>query len=68
VRGPRQSSSTHILAWEGTEENPDNWYWFEGNFESYEENKIERLESGAVPRLIRTSAHDDEGPSSSGAG
>ncbi len=35
--------ATHILAWEGTEENPDNWYWFEGNFESYEKNKVERL-------------------------
>ncbi len=35
--------ATHILAWEGTEENPDQWYWFEGNFESYEKNKIERL-------------------------
>ena len=34
---------THILAWEGTEENPASWYWFEGNFESYEQNKIERL-------------------------
>ncbi|MEW6876552.1 energy-dependent translational throttle protein EttA [Trueperella pyogenes] len=35
--------ATHILAWEGTEEEPYNWYWFEGNFESYEKNKIERL-------------------------
>jgi ATP-binding cassette ChvD family protein len=35
--------ATHILAYEGTEENPGSWYWFEGNFESYEENKIERL-------------------------
>jgi ATP-binding cassette ChvD family protein len=35
--------ATHILAYEGTEENPSNWYWFEGNFQSYEENKIERL-------------------------
>ena len=35
--------ATHILAYEGTEENPSNWYWFEGNFESYEQNKIERL-------------------------
>ncbi|MDR8019138.1 energy-dependent translational throttle protein EttA [Nesterenkonia aerolata] len=35
--------ATHILAWEGTEENPANWYWFEGNFESYEQNKVERL-------------------------
>ncbi|APF39989.1 energy-dependent translational throttle protein EttA [Neomicrococcus aestuarii] len=34
---------THILAYEGTEEEPANWYWFEGNFESYEKNKVERL-------------------------
>ena len=35
--------ATHILAYEGTEDDPANWYWFEGNFESYEQNKIERL-------------------------
>jgi ATP-binding cassette ChvD family protein len=35
--------ATHILAWEGDEENPAQWYWFEGNFESYEKNKVERL-------------------------
>ncbi len=35
--------ATHILAWEGTEENPAKWYWFEGNFAAYEENKVERL-------------------------
>ncbi|HEY5224812.1 MAG TPA: energy-dependent translational throttle protein EttA [Microbacteriaceae bacterium] len=35
--------ATHILAYEGTEENPASWYWFEGNFESYEQNKVERL-------------------------
>jgi ATP-binding cassette ChvD family protein len=35
--------ATHILAYEGTEENPGYWHWFEGNFEAYEENKIERL-------------------------
>ena len=35
--------ATHILSYEGTEEEPGNWYWFEGNFESYEQNKIERL-------------------------
>ncbi len=36
--------ATHILAYEGTDENPpDQWYWFEGNFEAYEKNKIERL-------------------------
>jgi ATP-binding cassette ChvD family protein len=31
--------ATHILAWEGD----SNWFWFEGNFEAYEKNKIERL-------------------------
>ncbi len=35
--------ATHILSYEGTEENPSNWHWFEGNFESYEEDKIKRL-------------------------
>lgn len=45
--------ATHILAWEGTEENPANWYWFEGNFESYEENKVERLgEDAARPHRV----------------
>ena len=40
--------ATHILAYEGTEENPGNWYWFEGNFASYEENKVERLGADAA--------------------
>jgi ATP-binding cassette ChvD family protein len=40
--------ATHILAWEGTEENPGQWYWFEGNFESYEKNKIERMGQDAA--------------------
>ncbi len=35
--------ATHILSYEGTEEDPAKWYWFEGNFEAYEENKVERL-------------------------
>jgi ATP-binding cassette ChvD family protein len=35
--------ATHILAWEGTEQDPAAWYWFEGNFESYEKNKVERM-------------------------
>jgi ATP-binding cassette ChvD family protein len=34
---------THILAWEGTDDDPANWFWFEGNFDSYEKNKVERL-------------------------
>jgi ATP-binding cassette ChvD family protein len=35
--------ATHILAYEGTDDDPANWYWFEGNFEAYEENKVQRL-------------------------
>ena len=35
--------ATHILAYEGTEENPAQWFWFEGNFEGYEANKVGRL-------------------------
>lgn len=45
--------ATHILAWEGTDENPGNWYWFEGNFEAYQGNRIERLgEDAAQPHRI----------------
>ncbi len=40
--------ATHILAYEGTEEDPARWYWFEGNFESYEANKVERLGADAA--------------------
>jgi ATP-binding cassette ChvD family protein len=36
--------ATHILAYEGESK----WFWFEGNFESYEENKIARLGSDAA--------------------
>jgi ATP-binding cassette ChvD family protein len=36
--------ATHILAWEGGA----SWFWFEGNFESYEKNKIERLGAEAA--------------------
>jgi ATP-binding cassette ChvD family protein len=34
---------THILAWEGTDEDPARWYFFQGNFSDYERNKVERL-------------------------
>ncbi|GAA1872306.1 energy-dependent translational throttle protein EttA [Brevibacterium marinum] len=45
--------ATHILAWEGTEEDPAKWYWFEGNFESYEQNKVDRLgEDAARPHRV----------------
>jgi ATP-binding cassette ChvD family protein len=35
--------ATHILAWEGTDDDPARWFWFEGNFADYEANKIDRL-------------------------
>jgi ATP-binding cassette ChvD family protein len=35
--------ATHMLAYEGDDENPARWFWFEGNFASYEANKVERL-------------------------
>ncbi|WP_106506403.1 energy-dependent translational throttle protein EttA [Brachybacterium timonense] len=45
--------ATHILAYEGTEEEPANWYWFEGNFEAYQKNKVERLgEEAARPHRV----------------
>jgi len=39
---------THILAWEGDDEDPARWYFFEGNFSDYEKNKIERLGADAA--------------------
>ena len=36
--------ATHILAYEGDSK----WFWFEGNFESYEKNKVERLGAEAT--------------------
>jgi ATP-binding cassette ChvD family protein len=36
--------ATHILAWEGGA----NWFWYEGNFEAYEKNKIDRLGAEAA--------------------
>ena len=52
--------ATHILAWEGTDENPGNWHWFEGNFDSYQKNKIERLgeEAAKHHRLHRKLTRD----------
>jgi ATP-binding cassette ChvD family protein len=40
--------ATHILAWEGDAESSAKWFWFEGNFESYEKNKVERLGAEAA--------------------
>jgi ATP-binding cassette ChvD family protein len=40
--------ATHMLAWEGTDEHPDKWFWFEGNYDAYEKNKIDRLGADAA--------------------
>jgi ATP-binding cassette ChvD family protein len=40
--------ATHILAYEGDDDDPSKWYWFEGNFESYEKNKVQRLGAEAA--------------------
>ena len=40
--------ATHILAWEGDDEDPSKWFWFEGNFAAYEENKVQRLGADAA--------------------
>ncbi len=39
---------THILSWEGDNDNEAKWFWFEGNFGAYEENKVERLGADAA--------------------
>ncbi len=45
--------ATHILAWEGTDDAPGTWFWYEGNFDSYQKNRIERLgEQAAKPHRI----------------
>jgi ATP-binding cassette ChvD family protein len=40
--------STHILAWEGDDEDTSRWFWFEGNFDAYEKNKVDRLGADAA--------------------
>ncbi len=46
-------TATHILAWEGDAENPAKWFWFEGNFDAYEKNKVERLgQEAARPHAV----------------
>jgi ATP-binding cassette ChvD family protein len=40
--------ATHILAWEGTDEDPAQWFWYEGNFADYEANKVQRLGAEAA--------------------
>ncbi|CAM2755180.1 energy-dependent translational throttle protein EttA [Slackia exigua] len=52
--------ATHILAWEGTDENPGAWHWFEGNFADYQANRTERLgvEAAKPHRLHRKLTRD----------
>ena len=52
--------ATHILAWEGTDENPGNWHFFEGNFESYQADREARLgkEAAKPHRLHRKLTRD----------
>lgn len=52
--------ATHILAWEGDDENPGRWHWFEGNFESYQADREKRLgpEASRPHRLHRKLTRD----------
>lgn len=52
--------ATHILAWEGSDENPGAWYWFEGNFADYQANRERRLgpEASKPHRLHRKLTRD----------
>jgi ATP-binding cassette ChvD family protein len=46
-------TATHILAWEGDDEDEGKWFWFEGNFAAYEANKVERLgDEAARPHRV----------------
>jgi ATP-binding cassette ChvD family protein len=40
--------ASHVLAWEGTRDDPGRWFWFEGNYAGYEQNKAERLGAEAA--------------------
>jgi ATP-binding cassette ChvD family protein len=45
--------ATHLLAWEGTDDEPGRWFWFEGGYSDYEKNKVERLgEEAARPHRV----------------
>lgn len=52
--------ATHILAWEGDDENPARWHWFEGNFEAYQADRVERLgvEAAKPHRIHRKLTRD----------
>jgi ATPase subunit of ABC transporter with duplicated ATPase domains len=53
--------ATHILAWEGTPEHPGRWYWFDGNFQAYERNRLQRIDAKIARSygiIHRRFAHD----------
>ena len=52
--------ATHILAWEGDDENPGRWHWFEGNFDDYQRDRERRLGADAAKphRLHRKLTRD----------
>lgn len=52
--------ATHILAWEGTDEDPGQWHWFEGNFDDYQKDRVARLgEEAAKPHRIHRKLRRD---------
>jgi ATP-binding cassette ChvD family protein len=52
--------ATHVLAWEGNDENPGRWHWFEGNFAAYQADRVSRLGPDAAQphRLHRKLTRD----------
>lgn len=52
--------ATHILAWEGTDDNPGAWYFFEGNFDDYQKDRERRLgpEASKPHRIHRKLTRD----------
>ena len=52
--------ATHILAWEGDDQNPGRWHWFEGNFDDYQKDRERRLgaEASKPHRLHRKLTRD----------
>ncbi|MCH3968375.1 MAG: energy-dependent translational throttle protein EttA [Atopobiaceae bacterium] len=52
--------ATHMLAWEGTDEEPGRWHWFEGNFQAYQADRVARLgeEASRPHRMHRKLTRD----------
>jgi ATPase subunit of ABC transporter with duplicated ATPase domains len=52
--------ATHMLAWEGNDEEPGRWHWFEGNFQAYQADRVARLgeEASRPHRMHRKLTRD----------